>query len=73
MKRLGCGRPREMFGIAEAYSTAELPTKDDPTDQQHWGHVGNQTIEDTGALTKKRMETIDDIRDAQKRARRTPK
>jgi arylsulfatase A-like enzyme len=34
--------------------------KDDPTDQPRWGKVGKQTIEDTGALTKKRMETIDD-------------
>src|SRR6516225_242305 len=34
--------------------------KDDPTDQPRWGRVGKQTIEDTGALTKKRMETIDD-------------
>ena len=25
-----------------------------------WGRVGKQTIEDTGPLTKKRMETIDD-------------
>ncbi len=34
--------------------------KDDPTEQPHWGRVGKQTIEDTGPLTKKRMETIDD-------------
>jgi arylsulfatase len=34
--------------------------RDDPTDQPRWGKVGRQTIEDTGALTKKRMETIDD-------------
>jgi arylsulfatase A-like enzyme len=34
--------------------------KDDPTDQPRWGKVGRQTIEDTGPLTKKRMETIDD-------------
>jgi arylsulfatase A-like enzyme len=34
--------------------------KDDPTDQPRWGKVGKQTIEDTGALTRKRMETIDD-------------
>ncbi len=33
---------------------------DDPTEQPRWGRVGKQTIEDTGALTKKRMETIDD-------------
>jgi arylsulfatase len=34
--------------------------KDDPTDQPRWGRVGKQTIEDTGPLTKKRMETVDD-------------
>jgi len=34
--------------------------KDDPTVQPHWGRVGKQTIEDTGPLTRKRMETIDD-------------
>ena len=33
---------------------------DDPTVQAHWGRVGKQTIEDTGPLTRKRMETIDD-------------
>jgi arylsulfatase len=33
---------------------------DDPTEQPRWGRIGRQTIEDTGALTKKRMETIDD-------------
>jgi arylsulfatase len=34
--------------------------RDDSTDQPRWGKVGKQTIEDTGPLTKKRMETIDD-------------
>jgi arylsulfatase A-like enzyme len=34
--------------------------KDDRTDQPRWGRVGKQAIEDTGPLTKKRMETIDD-------------
>jgi arylsulfatase A-like enzyme len=34
--------------------------KDDPTEQPHWGRVGKQTIEDTGPLDRKRMETIDD-------------
>jgi arylsulfatase A-like enzyme len=33
---------------------------DDPTEDPRFGKVGKQTIEDTGALTKKRMETIDD-------------
>jgi arylsulfatase A-like enzyme len=34
--------------------------KDDPTEQTRWGRVGKQKIEDTGPLTKKRMETCDD-------------
>jgi len=34
--------------------------KFDSTDQPRWGVVGKQTIEDTGPLTMKRMETIDE-------------
>jgi len=34
--------------------------RDDPTEDPRFGKVGKQTIKDTGALTKKRMETIDD-------------
>jgi arylsulfatase len=34
--------------------------KDDSTEHPRWGRVGKQTIEDTGPLTRKRMETIDD-------------
>jgi arylsulfatase A-like enzyme len=34
--------------------------KDDATTDARWGRVGKQTIEDTGPLTKKRMETIDE-------------
>src|SRR6202453_924654 len=34
--------------------------KDDPTVDPRFGKIGKQTIEDTGALTKKPMETIDD-------------
>jgi arylsulfatase A-like enzyme len=33
---------------------------DDPTVDPRFGKVGKQTIQDTGALTKKRMETVDD-------------
>ena len=33
---------------------------DDPTEDPRFGRVGKQIIEDTGPLTKKRMETIDD-------------
>jgi len=35
-------------------------TKDDATVDPRFGKIGKQTIEDTGPLTKKRMETIDD-------------
>jgi len=34
--------------------------RDDPTVDPRFGKIGKQTIEDAGALTKKRMETIDD-------------
>jgi arylsulfatase A-like enzyme len=34
--------------------------RDDPTIDPRFGKVGKQTIEDSGPLTKKRMETIDD-------------
>jgi arylsulfatase len=39
---------------------AKASDKDDPTVQPHWGRIGKQTIEDTGPLNRKRMETIDD-------------
>jgi arylsulfatase A-like enzyme len=34
--------------------------KDDPTEDGRFGRVGKQTIEDTGPLTRKRMETVDE-------------
>src|SRR6516165_10866981 len=34
--------------------------RDDPTVDPRFGKVGKQTIQDTGPLTKKRMETVDD-------------
>lgn len=34
--------------------------RDDPTVDPRFGKVGKQTIEDTGPLTRKRMETVDD-------------
>ncbi len=43
-------------GVIRSKATDE----DDPTVHERWGRVGKQTIEDTGPLTKKRMETIDD-------------
>ncbi|MFY9632000.1 MAG: sulfatase-like hydrolase/transferase [Candidatus Cybelea sp.] len=38
----------------------EATATDDPTVDPRFGKIGKQSIEDTGPLTKKRMETIDD-------------
>jgi arylsulfatase A-like enzyme len=50
---------REQFG-PRGVLRCKASDRDDPTEQPRWGRVGKQTIEDTGPLTKKRMETIDD-------------
>jgi len=50
---------REMFGPRGVLKCVATNT-DDPTDQPRWGKVGKQKCEDSGPLTKKRMETIDD-------------
>jgi arylsulfatase len=50
---------RERFGprgVIHSWAT----DRDDKTEQPRWGKVGKQKIEDTGPLTKKRMETVDD-------------
>jgi arylsulfatase A-like enzyme len=50
---------RERFGprgVIHSWATDE----DDDTEEPRFGRVGRQRIEDTGPLTKKRMETIDD-------------
>ncbi len=52
-------RFRERFGPRGVIKSKATAT-DDPTEQPRWGRIGKQTIEDTGPLTKKRMETIDD-------------
>ena len=52
-------RFKEMFG-PRGVLKCKATDKDDPTDQTRWGAVGKQTIEDTGPLTKKRMETVDE-------------
>jgi arylsulfatase len=52
-------RFREMFG-PRGVMRCKASEQDDPTEQPRWGRVGKQTVEDTGPLTKKRMETIDD-------------
>ena len=43
-------------GVLRCKATA----KDDATEDPRFGRVGKQTIEDTGPLTKKRMETVDE-------------
>ena len=43
-------------GVLRCKATA----KDDPKEHPRWGRVGKQRIEDTGPLTRKRMETCDD-------------
>jgi arylsulfatase len=50
---------RERYG-PRGVLRCKATDRDDPTEQPRWGKVGRQTIEDTGPLTKKRMETIDD-------------
>ena len=52
-------RFREQFG-PRGMLRCKASDTDDPTEQPRWGRVGRQTIEDTGPLTRKRMETIDD-------------
>jgi arylsulfatase len=49
---------KKMFGprgVLNAWAT----DKDDPTEDPKFGRVGKQRIEDTGPLTRKRMETFD--------------
>jgi len=43
-------------GVLHCWAT----DKDDATTDPRWGRVGRQKIEDTGPLTKKRMETVDE-------------
>lgn len=42
-------------GVIHSWATEE----DDPTEHPRWGRVGKQKIQDTGPLTKKRMEKVD--------------
>jgi len=50
---------RELFG-PRGVLRCKASNKDDETIDPRFGKVGKQTIEDTGPLTRKRMETIDD-------------
>ena len=43
-------------GVIESFAS----DKDDPTEDGRNGRIGKQTVKDTGPLTKKRMETIDE-------------
>ncbi len=50
---------KEQFGprgVLHCWAT----DRDDPTEEPRWGRVGRQRIEDTGPLTQKRMETVDE-------------
>ncbi len=50
---------RERFG-PRGVMDCKASDKDDPTVDPRFGKVGKQVCKDTGPLTKKRMETIDD-------------
>jgi len=50
---------KEKFG-PRGVLDCKATDKDDPTEEPRWGRVGKQKIKDTGPLTKKRMETIDE-------------
>jgi arylsulfatase len=50
---------RQKYGPRGVLDSKASPT-DDPTVDPRFGKVGKQVIKDTGPLTKKRMETIDD-------------
>jgi arylsulfatase A-like enzyme len=43
-------------GVLHCFAT----DKDDPTDDPRFGKIGKQKCEDTGPLTRKRMETVDE-------------
>ncbi len=50
---------RKQFG-PRGVLRCKATNKDDRTEDKRFGRVGKQVIEDTGPLTKKRMETCDD-------------
>ena len=50
---------KEMFGPRGVLHCVATD-KDDATEQPRWGRIGKQEITDTGPLTKKRMETVDE-------------
>jgi len=50
---------KEQYGPRGVLKT-KATDRDDPTVMPRWGKVGKQTIDDTGPLTRKRMETADE-------------
>jgi arylsulfatase len=50
---------KEQFG-PRGVLNCKATNKNDATVDPHYGKVGKQVIENTGALTKKRMETVDE-------------
>ena len=52
-------RFKERFGPRGALR-CKATAEDDPTVDPRFGKVGKQTIEDTGPITRKRMETVDE-------------
>jgi len=50
---------KQRFGPRGALKT-KATDRDDPTVDPRFGKVGRQTIEDTGPVTRKRMETVDE-------------
>ncbi|MBN2034527.1 MAG: arylsulfatase [Deltaproteobacteria bacterium] len=50
---------KQRFGPRGALKT-KATNRDDPTVDPRFGKVGKQTIEDTGPITRKRMETVDE-------------
>jgi arylsulfatase A-like enzyme len=55
----GFERFHERFG-PRGVLRCRAANKDDPKEHPRWGRVGKQRIQDTGPLTRKRMETCDD-------------
>jgi arylsulfatase A-like enzyme len=50
----------KQFFVPRGVLSAKASDVDDPTEDPRFGRVGKQVIEDTGPLTRKRMETIED-------------
>jgi arylsulfatase A-like enzyme len=56
--------PHDIKGFKEKFGPrgnldCKATTKDDPTKEPRWGRIGRQRCKDTGPVTRKRMETIE--------------